>query len=283
MKTLQQLWFMPLYSLLISHHCLVDFWYVVCHNTIFSVINNCYLPQADSILGKFWTILSLSVVYSIGQIVVSVTAIKGVTGNPPHWYGCAIGLLLVGIGTGGIKPCVSSFGGDQFKESQTELLRSFFAIFYFSINIGSTVSTFVTPIFRNKWGYAAAFSLPATLLIIATVIFAIGKRSYRNVPPTGWRNNPYFKVFGVVYHALKNIRNPQYARVRHWVDRAEVKYDRQTVYDVKCVLGVMKVLLPIVIFWSLFDVCNNDRKQSRLTRTYIATCNKICVPGRSYE
>lgn len=29
-----------------------------------------------------------------------------------------IGLLLIAIGTGGIKPCVSAFGGDQFESGQ---------------------------------------------------------------------------------------------------------------------------------------------------------------------
>ena len=29
-----------------------------------------------------------------------------------------IGLLLIALGTGGIKPCVSAFGGDQFTASQ---------------------------------------------------------------------------------------------------------------------------------------------------------------------
>jgi len=28
------------------------------------------------------------------------------------------GLLLIALGTGGIKPCVAAFGGDQFQEHQ---------------------------------------------------------------------------------------------------------------------------------------------------------------------
>jgi dipeptide/tripeptide permease len=65
---------------------------------------------SDSVLGKYWTIVSLSILYCLGQITISVTAIPGVTGTPPHWWGAFIGLILVGIGTGGIKPCVSSKG-----------------------------------------------------------------------------------------------------------------------------------------------------------------------------
>jgi dipeptide/tripeptide permease len=60
-----------------------------------------------------------------------------------------IGLLLIAIGTGGIKPCVAAFGGDQFKMPEQERqLQSFFSVFYFAINAGALISTFITPIFR---------------------------------------------------------------------------------------------------------------------------------------
>ena len=36
-------------------------------------------------------------------------------------YGPAVALFLIGIGTGGIKPCVSAFGGDQFKAGQVKI------------------------------------------------------------------------------------------------------------------------------------------------------------------
>jgi len=33
------------------------------------------------------------------------------------------GLALIALGTGGIKPCVSAFGGDQFKEHQVSFMN----------------------------------------------------------------------------------------------------------------------------------------------------------------
>lgn len=58
---------------------------------------------ADSGLGKYKTILYLSLVYVSGSVILAVTSIHGVTGTPPHWWGSALGLLLIAIGTGGIK------------------------------------------------------------------------------------------------------------------------------------------------------------------------------------
>ena len=60
-----------------------------------------------------------------------------------------LGLALIAVGTGGIKPCVSAFGGDQFKlPEQERQLQTFFSVFYFAINAGSLISTALTPILR---------------------------------------------------------------------------------------------------------------------------------------
>lgn len=84
-----------------------------------------------------------------------------------------VGLLCIAVGSGGIKPCVAAFGGDQFQlPAQATQMASFFSVFYFSINAGSLISTFATPILRNDvkcFGdsdcYSLAFGVPAVLMI----------------------------------------------------------------------------------------------------------------------
>lgn len=103
------------------------------------------------------------------------------------------GLLLIAVGTGGIKPCVSAFGGDQFILPQQERqLVQFFSVFYFSINAGSLISTILTPVFREDihcFGeedcFPLAFGVPGVLMIIATIIFVVGRPLYTVRPPTG--------------------------------------------------------------------------------------------------
>jgi len=58
----------------------------------------------DSPLGKFRTILYLSIVYCLGNALTSITAMTPVVGDPPSPAGAFVGLLLIAIGTGGIKP-----------------------------------------------------------------------------------------------------------------------------------------------------------------------------------
>lgn len=86
-------------------------------------------------------------IYAIGNAIVSLTAL------PPFGMGelpgPMIGLLFIAIGTGGIKPCVSAFGGDQFTADQEHLLQSFFSVFYFAINAGSLLSMLLTPVLRG--------------------------------------------------------------------------------------------------------------------------------------
>lgn len=86
-----------------------------------------------------------------------------------------IALVLIAVGTGGIKPCVAAFGGDQFYlPKQTSLLQQFFSIFYFSINLGGFVGMVLTPILRKSitcFGddtcYALGFGFPAVLMLLS--------------------------------------------------------------------------------------------------------------------
>lgn len=86
-----------------------------------------------------------------------------------------MGLLLIAIGTGGIKPCVSSLGGDQFiLPEQQQQLQRFFSYFYATINAGALLSMVITPILREDvkcFGenscFPMAFGIPAILMLIA--------------------------------------------------------------------------------------------------------------------
>lgn len=128
---------------------------------------------SDVWFGKFKTIFLLSILYSIGSIVVSAGAIP-VLGLPPN-IALLVGLLLIAVGSGGIKPCVAAFGGDQFKmPEQAAQIATYFSLFYFSINSGSLISTSITPILREDvhcFGdndcYSLAFGVPAILMIVA--------------------------------------------------------------------------------------------------------------------
>jgi len=209
---------------------------------------------ADQLLGRFKTIVYISMIYVLGHLLKTLAAIPTL-GVPPLEFSL-IGLGLIAIGTGGIKPCVSAFGGDQFKlPEQERQLQTFFSVFYFSINAGSLIGTFVTPYLREDvqcFGedtcYSLAFGVPAILMAIATVIIIMGRPLYRMVPPQG---SILSKVFGSITYALKSKCSGVPAD--HWMDAAKLKYDSTLVEDVKCLLRVLVLYIPLPIFWALYD------------------------------
>nr|XP_015213982.1 PREDICTED: solute carrier family 15 member 2 [Lepisosteus oculatus] len=213
---------------------------------------------ADSWLGKFKTIIYLSIVYVIGHVVKSVGAIPDVGDTTVHVALSMLGLVLIAIGTGGIKPCVAAFGGDQFEEEHMEERTKFFSIFYMSINAGSVLSTVITPMLRGDvqcFGgdcYALAFGVPAALMVIALVVFIAGSRLYKRSPPQG---NILLDVLRCIGFALKNRwrSSSKAPKRKHWLDWAEEKYSKRLIYEIKMVLRVLLLYVPLPMFWALFD------------------------------
>ncbi|GBO42424.1 Peptide transporter family 1, partial [Araneus ventricosus] len=145
---------------------------------------------ADSLLGKFKTILYISIVYAIGNVILSVGSIPNDLSTMKAVS--LLGLFIIGVGTGGIKPCVSAFGGDQFSSRQEKERQKFFSVFYFAINGGSVLSTLLTPILRadvhclgSNSCYPLAYGIPAVLMIVALILFLIGKPLYKMKPADG--------------------------------------------------------------------------------------------------
>jgi proton-dependent oligopeptide transporter, POT family len=117
---------------------------------------------ADILWGKYRTIIVLSVVYCAGHLALAMDETR---------LGLSLGLTMIAIGSGGIKPCVSAHLGDQFGEAHKHLLSKAYNIFYLSINLGSIVSTLLTPWLMRHYGPSVAFGVPGALMILAAFVF----------------------------------------------------------------------------------------------------------------
>jgi len=136
---------------------------------------------SDIFLGKYRTILLLSVVYCLGHLALALMGGAGL--EPATWL--FLGLFLVAFGSGGIKPCVSAHVGDQFGPKNSHLMSRVFQWFYFAINFGSTASTILTPVLLKWYGPHIAFGVPGVLMAIATLMFWMGRNVFVHVPPGG--------------------------------------------------------------------------------------------------
>ena len=136
---------------------------------------------ADTFLGKYRTIISLSLVYCLGHLTLAFMGSGGLT--PEAWM--MTGLALISLGSGGIKPCVSAHVGDQFGESNATWLTKVFGWFYISINVGAFISTILTPWLLEWYGPHLAFGIPGILMAIATYVFWLGRKKFIHIQPKG--------------------------------------------------------------------------------------------------
>src|SRR2546423_5905976 len=141
---------------------------------------------SDGWLGKYKTILYLSMVYCLGHFTLAMMDTSFGIAFGQKWV-LGIGLILIAMGAGGIKPCVSANVGDQFGESNKHLLERVFGWFYFSINLGSSFSIWLCPVLLRdpNWGPKYAFGLPGVLMFVATIIFWLGRKKMVHIPPAG--------------------------------------------------------------------------------------------------
>lgn len=195
---------------------------------------------ADWFTGKYKVILYISMVYCIGHLFLAAFD------NNLNWF--TAGLVLIAIGAGGIKSCVSANVGDQFDASNQHLLSKVYGWFYFSINAGSVFSTILIPWVYEAYGAKWAFGIPGILMGLATIIFFSGRKLYVRVPPAGINRDNF--VFISIY-ALFNMGKKQ--KGQSLLDVAKEKFNSEKVEGVKAVYRVMSVFVFALAFWAVWD------------------------------
>ena len=142
---------------------------------------------ADIFLGKYLTIMLLSVVYCIGHGILALMGAQfmGMEQALDPYTFMVIGLVVIAFGSGGIKPCVSAHVGDQFGDSNSHWLEKVFQWFYLSINLGAAIASLLTPWLMKWYGPHWAFGVPGVLMAIATVVFWMGRHRFVHVPAGG--------------------------------------------------------------------------------------------------
>ena len=145
---------------------------------------------ADRLWGRYQTILRLSLVYIAGFALLTFST----TSRPAFM----VGLFLIALGSGGIKPCVSAFVGDQFNQSNKSLAKVVFDAFYWVINFGSFFASLLIPLVLTggpePWRPRLAFGIPGLVMVFATVLFWLGRRGYVQVPPSPADPHSFLKV-----------------------------------------------------------------------------------------
>jgi len=205
---------------------------------------------SDKVIGRYHTILWVSLFYCAGHGVLACSDLAATV--QAKIMILFSGLGLIAFGSGGIKPCVSAFVGDQFGPDQSHLLQKAYGAFYWSINLGSFFSFLAIPWIKNHHGYSWAFGVPGIAMGLATLVFWLGTRYYVRKPPSReTRSAGFFQVF---WHAL--MSGDKRRGQRFW-DRARDRFSEQEVRSARSVGPILGIFALIPIFWALFDQTNS--------------------------
>ncbi|KAK1298672.1 Peptide transporter PTR1 [Acorus calamus] len=192
-------------------------------NNVTNWSGTCYIMPllgaffADAYLGRYKTIVIFMIIYIFGMTFLTLSSsVPGLkpSCNPQgvchpttgQTAACFIALYLIALGTGGIKPCVSSFGADQFDENDVKEKKrksSFFNWFYLSINIGALIASTVLVWIQNNVGWGWGFGIPAVVMAIAVASFLWGTPLYRHQKPGG---SPLTRIAQVLVASIRKFR-----------------------------------------------------------------------------
>jgi proton-dependent oligopeptide transporter, POT family len=129
---------------------------------------------SDVLWGRYKTILWLSFGYVAGHATIA------------FWegpVGLLVGLALIAIGAGGIKPCASAFAADQVPEGDDRSVERVYNLYYWMINLGSFGSTLIIPWLFDAYGPRVAFGVPGLAMALALLVFWVGRGTYLRKPP----------------------------------------------------------------------------------------------------
>ena len=131
---------------------------------------------ADRVLGPERTLFGSAVVVMCGHIALSLL---------PGLGGVGVGLVLIALGSGGLKANATSLVGSLYDEHD-ERRDAGFSIFYMGINLGALFGPLLTGLLQKEWGFHFGFGLAAIGMAIGLVQYSLGRKKLpedtRHVP-----------------------------------------------------------------------------------------------------
>ncbi|KAK4272422.1 hypothetical protein QN277_020984 [Acacia crassicarpa] len=170
---------------------------------------------ADSFAGRFWTITIASLIYQLGLISITVSATLPSLRPPPcptqvnckeaslsQLWVLYASLLLTSIGTGGIRPCVVPFSGDQFDMSKKGVASrkwNLFNWYFFAMGLASLSAVTVVVYIQDNMSWAWGLGIPTITMLISVIAFVLGSHLYKTYKPSG---SPLLRLLQVIVAAV---------------------------------------------------------------------------------
>lgn len=129
---------------------------------------------ADRVVGARRAVLYGGIIIAAGHYSMAVPA------DAAFW----IGLLLVALGTGLLKPSVSALVGGLYGVDEDARRDAGFSIFYMGINLGAFLAPLVTGALSQEWGWHAGFGVAALGMTFGVIQFVAGRKYLGSIGDT---------------------------------------------------------------------------------------------------
>lgn len=231
---------------------------------------------ADQYLGKYRTILLFSIIYFIGLVILTATASPMGIESGAAFPGFIVAVIIIGLGTGGIKSNVSPLVAEQYQSkspyvstnakgervivSPQATYQKIFSYFYWGINVGSLSAIATTELEKNV-GFWPAYLLPTLMFIPGIAVTVFGRKRYIQAPPRG---SVFVEAGRLFYYKLFKVKGPfenckpSNLAISHPELAAKATWDDVFVDELKRALKACVVFCWFPIYWLCYSQMTNN-------------------------
>ena len=208
-------------------------------------------------MGRYNTIFGSALLYIVGTIALTLATYQ----YPPGYAMSisskegflAVSLILIAVGTGGIKANVSPMGADQVEHEGPEMVQKFFDWFYWFIQIGAILAYTVVAYIQQSFSFFDGYLITVISMILATILLLLGRNHYIIPPPKGSYTVDTIKI--IAGGVKKKLCGDKSLVQNHWLDGAKVTkggdFPDNKVEGVKCVIRLMPIFLTFIFYSTL--------------------------------
>lgn len=167
---------------------------------------------ADQYWGRFRTIFISIAVALVGHSILIISAIPSVISSPGGSIACfSIGLVIMGMGTGGFKSNISPLIAEQYREEKPVIkvlpsgervivdpaatVARIYLYFYLMVNTGSLIGQ-ISMVYAERYvGFWLSYLLPTLMFCICPIVLFFCRKHYYLVPPTGSVYSQAFRLW----------------------------------------------------------------------------------------
>ncbi|KAI9841563.1 MAG: peptide transporter ptr2 [Sclerophora amabilis] len=228
---------------------------------------------ADQYLGKYKTIFWFSLVYICGLVILFCTSLPVAIENGAALGGLIVAMIVIGLGTGGIKANVSPLIAEQYSGTKETIriekdgervivdpavtIQRIYMIFYLCINFGSLSAIATTELELNV-GFWSAYLLPMLLFLVGFATLILGRNKYIARPPRGSVIIHAFKAMwiGLTSKGNMNAAKPSYQE--EYGRKYQTPWNDLFIEEIKRALVACRVFVFFPIYWVVYNQMLNN-------------------------